>query len=60
MLPLLRPNPLLPVYLPPVPVLSGICSLYLSPGTKSFNKHLYSEPLVGANQFAEGFTYCHI
>ncbi|XP_069419353.1 apolipoprotein M isoform X1 [Ovis canadensis] len=30
-LPLLQPKPLLPVYLPPVPVLSGICSFYLSP-----------------------------
>lgn len=50
----------LPVYLPPVPVLSGICSFYLSPGTESFNKHMYSEPLVGASRFAEGFTYCHI
>lgn len=59
-LPLLQPEPLLPVYLPPVPVLSGICSFYLSPGTESFNKHMYSEPLVGASRFAEGFTYCHI
>ena len=43
----LQPDPLLPVCLPLVPILSGIRSLYLSPSTvsvKSSSKHLYMSP----------------